>query len=269
MLSVRILLLLLGLNGAAAATERERVAIASFKVEGPTDSAPLLHTGLRGGLASGFSVVADDEVEQRVREAGIGACDTMICLRQLAEALKIRYVVTARVGALGANYSLEIVLVDPFQQREVVRSEGSCQVCNLTEANETLSSKAAALGTKYEATLPKLPSPALAAAVAAPQRDTATRPWRIAAAATWAAGLVSIVAGAALLGIDGSQRGYSLDGTGHVRVDRYDTVGGGAALTTIGTVAAIAGSVLWWRSMRARKPSNAAQTLAPPFAVRW
>ncbi|HEY2745612.1 MAG TPA: hypothetical protein VGL86_13350, partial [Polyangia bacterium] len=89
------LLCLLGVARAHAAG-RERIAIAVFNITGDPiseEQRARLRKNLRGGLAAGFDVVPDADVEKAIAERGIAGCDTLTCLGTIGEMVMVRRVV--------------------------------------------------------------------------------------------------------------------------------------------------------------------------------
>src|SRR5437763_17140012 len=88
----------------AHAAGRERIAIAVFNVTGEAiaeEQRAKLRTSLRGGLAAGFEVVSDAEVERAIRERGVVRCDTITCLRSIGDAVLVRRAGQATIEGIG------------------------------------------------------------------------------------------------------------------------------------------------------------------------
>jgi hypothetical protein len=161
--------LLLGLvvsfSGSAFASPgagRERIAVAAFEVTGEPLSAEAqgrLRNSLRGGLAAGFEVVPDAEVDRAIDAAGIRGCDTLACIRRLGEAVFVRRAVTARIQVLGpSNFKTSLELIDlPTDKR--YKASDPCFACTLQEVNDGISNAAASLKTQLDAAEAPPPPP--------------------------------------------------------------------------------------------------------------
>jgi hypothetical protein len=139
---------------AVAANGRERVAIAAFEVTGEPLSAEAqarLRNSLRGGLAAGFEVVSDTDVDRAIDAAGIRGCDTLACIRRIGEAVFVRRAVTARIQVLGpSNFKTSLELIDlPTDKR--YKATDPCAACTLQEVNDGISNAAASLKTQLDA----------------------------------------------------------------------------------------------------------------------
>lgn len=156
----------------AHAAGRERVAIAVFNVTGEPiaeEQRAKLRTSLRGGLAAGFEVVPDAEVERAVTERGVVGCDTIACLRSIGDAVMVRRVVKATIEVIGsAHFSTTLELIDLGEGKSIATSNDDCTACNMTEVNDGLSNAAAALKMQLEG------SPAAASPAAPPATPVET-----------------------------------------------------------------------------------------------
>jgi hypothetical protein len=141
---------------------RERIAVAAFEVSGEPlseETQARLRNSLRGGLAAGFEVVPDAEVQRAVAGAGIVGCDTLACIRRLGEAVFVRRAVTARIQVLGpSNFKTSLELIDlPTDKR--YRANDPCSACTLQEVNDGISNAAASLKTQLDAAEAPPPPP--------------------------------------------------------------------------------------------------------------
>jgi hypothetical protein len=144
-------LVVLASGGSARAEKsRPRVAIVELTIEG--DAPPELRTqldrSLAGGLASvGWEVVSREAVMESLRDTPeLMGCVSTTCLDRIGEVVGARRFVRARIEAQGDSYSLELELLGADVEGGVIqRREGSCAVCTLTEANDTISKIAAQL----------------------------------------------------------------------------------------------------------------------------
>jgi hypothetical protein len=140
------------LVASGARAEPERVAVVGLGIFGSSVS-PSLQTALRlslvGGLeGGGLEVVPEDELARKTeRTPALRSCETMTCMRSLAEQLQVKMVVRARVDAVEANdYVFNLDLIDPFSERVLRHVEDKCQVCTTAEAKESVSNAAHLLG---------------------------------------------------------------------------------------------------------------------------
>jgi len=153
----------------AGAAGRERIAIAVFNVTGEPiaeEQRAKLRTSLRGGLAAGFDVVSDAEVERAITERGIVGCDTITCLRNIGDAVLVRRVVKATIEVIGtSHFSTTLELVDLADGKSIATANDDCTACNMKEVNDGLSNAAAALKMQLEppAGAPAPPQPPLTA----------------------------------------------------------------------------------------------------------
>lgn len=151
-----LLLLVAALAGAgrAHAAGRERVALAIFNVTGEPiaeEQRAKLRLSLRGGLAAGFEVVPDAEVERAVAQRGVAGCDTISCLRSIGEGVLVRRVVKATIEVIGtAHFSTTLELVDLGEGKVIATASDDCTACNMKEVNDGLSNAAAALKMQLE-----------------------------------------------------------------------------------------------------------------------
>ncbi|HEX9104046.1 MAG TPA: hypothetical protein VF997_17665, partial [Polyangia bacterium] len=133
----------------AQAAGRERIAIAVFNVTGEPiaeEQRAKLRTSLRGGLAAGFEVVSDAEVERAITERGVVGCDTITCLRSIGETVMVRRVVKATIEVIGtSHFSTTLELIDLGEGKSIATANDDCTACNMKEVNDGLSNAAAAL----------------------------------------------------------------------------------------------------------------------------
>ncbi len=261
---------------AAPASARERIAVATFKLLGDNLSAPArntLRSSLVGGLAAaGFDVVPDEDMARVLKQApGLSGCDTTTCLKRLGELLGLKRVLKAQLELLGtSNYVFNLEVIDIADGTPAAHLDDGCQVCTLQEANDALSNAAAALRTKLEPATPQ-PPPALPPVVVTPPVTPPVehhgRPYRWGAVAALAAGAAGLATGIALLAIDGREVGSHFD-SGVLKIDRYDTFGGGVALTVIGIgLAATSGALFWMDTRRGEKKVTLIPSVAPGAAA--
>jgi hypothetical protein len=153
-LLVALLVLLAGARAFAAAGGRERIAIAVFNVTGEPlaeEQKAKLRTSLRGGLAAGFDVVSDAEVERAITGRGIVGCDTITCLRNIGDAVLVRRVVKATIEVIGtSHFATTLELIDLGDGKSIATANDDCTACNMKEVNDGVSNAAAALKTQLE-----------------------------------------------------------------------------------------------------------------------
>jgi hypothetical protein len=141
-------------GGRAHAAGRERIALAIFNVTGEPiaeEQRAKLRLSLRGGLAAGFEVVPDAEVERAVTQRGIAGCDTISCLRSIGEGVMVRRVVKATIEVIGtSHFATTLELVDLGEGKVIATASDDCTACNMKEVNDGLSNAAAALKTQLE-----------------------------------------------------------------------------------------------------------------------
>jgi hypothetical protein len=100
---------------------------------------------IRGLEGAGFEVVSDAEVKAAFLTAPeLKDCQDPICFKPLGTALKASRVIDGRLVLEGNNYSFTLRLLD-LAKNQALSQENSCDVCNLTEAAETLSIAASSL----------------------------------------------------------------------------------------------------------------------------
>ena len=138
----------------AAGGGRERIAIAVFNITGEPiaeEQKAKLRTSLRGGLAAGFDVVSDAEVERAITQRGIAGYDTITCLRNIGDAVLVRRVVKATIEVIGtSHFATTLELVDLGDGKSIATATDDCTACNMKEVNDGLSNAAAALKMQLE-----------------------------------------------------------------------------------------------------------------------
>jgi hypothetical protein len=153
-LFVALLVMLAGTRALAAGSGRERIAIAIFNITGEPiaeEQRAKLRTSLRGGLAAGFDVVSDAEVERAITERGIVGCDTITCLRNIGDAVLVRRVVKATIEVIGtSHFATTLELIDLGEGKSIATANDDCTACNMKEVNDGLSNAAAALKMQLE-----------------------------------------------------------------------------------------------------------------------
>jgi hypothetical protein len=175
------------LVASGARAQPERVAVVGLGLFGSSVS-PSLQAALRlslvGGLeGGGFEVLPEDEIARKTeRTPALRSCETMTCLRSLAEQLQVKMVVRARVDAVQANdYIINLYLVDPFSERVLRHVEDKCQVCTTAEAKESVSNAAHLLGTSRDSveSKPRLEAESLHRDANLPVEKRRSRRWKL------------------------------------------------------------------------------------------
>jgi hypothetical protein len=220
-IGLRSLLLVAVVAGGALASPPRRMALAPLAASGDALGEParaaLLRT-VEGALtAAGVQVVAADRARERVRAA---------------------------LELTGTNYQFTLEIVDG--EAVLAQRIERCEVCSLQQANEVLAAAASRLLAALPAPSPSPPPTVGAAAPVA--RPRAGAPFGRAAIATGVLGALGLVAGATLLALDGAEHRRSVDGAGHIAVERWDTLGAGIACTIVGATLIASAGVLWWRA---------------------
>lgn len=150
-------------HAAAGGSGRERIAIAVFNVTGEPiaeEQKAKLRTSLRGGLAAGFDVVSDAEVDRAISERGVAGCDTITCLRSIGEMVMVRRVVKATIEVIGtSHFSTTLELIDLGDGKSIATANDDCTACNMKEVNDGLSNAAAALKMQLEPPAGATPPP--------------------------------------------------------------------------------------------------------------
>ncbi len=260
----------------AVAGAREKIALASFKVVGPTLTDPerqkQLRTSLIGGLeAADFEVVPQGQVDSAlVGSAGLVGCDTTTCLHRVAELVGVRRVVRATMETTGSNWQLTLELIDTADASCAARVETPCQVCNDRETDEKLSNAGAELRAKLPlgqpppitTTTSMRPPPNFQPGLTAPPPDR-PRPWRGVGAAAVALGSVAVLTGVVLILVNNDETGRHTDAFGHLFIDRLSTLGGGIAATAGGALVIACGIGALWHDSRMQRQVTLAPQVAP------
>ena len=250
----------------------------------------------RGYAPSGDEVIAAAEVRLR-----IGASDEMLncagtgpCVARIAQNLRIDRAIASEIDANGKDYVIKLRLVDAVG-RELAKVEEPCDICTVKEVEDAVARAAGKLAAAARSLPPETASPATAETPPAPPPPkveptpppkveptppppvTATTetppattpqpaekkmfPWRAVAITSLVVGVVGIAIGAPLVAIDGNPT-CNLPNPRTACPDVYNTVGGGAAMLTLGIAGVAASGVLFYFDHRARKRA-AAVSIAP------
>jgi hypothetical protein len=130
---------------AAIVTPRARAAIPEFQVDGETSPALViqLQDGFVLGLTrAGIQVLDSVDVGQRLQgHPELEKCDTPLCLKQLAEVLRVRYLLRVRVNVTGNSYRMTARLFHAEGAGAVLPAltqSRFCDVCTVAEAREVM-----------------------------------------------------------------------------------------------------------------------------------
>lgn len=241
---------------------------------------PVVSARFRAAVEAGLTQAAvatipSADTEQQ-RLATVGACRTSDCLGRLATGLRVAWIFSPSVVRAGKNYKLRITLFDPKGAVTVDRAD-SCDICTLSEAVSRLRTLSQEAGAelrrrhvqqprpdpprrkvaprpepprrKIRPTPPRPPvRPPPARVVPPPPAPLKPRPKPSIKQAAWMSGslgLVSFVAGATLLGLDGR---YTCEQE-PARLQcpyRYKTGTAGAVFISLGGAALVASGVLFY-----------------------
>ncbi len=244
----------------AAAGGRERIAIAVFDVTGEPiaeEQRAKLRTSLRGGLAAGFEVVSDAEVERAITERGVAGCETITCLRSIGEAVMVRRVVKATIEVIGtSHFATTLELIDLGEGKSIATANDDCTACNMKEVNDGISNAAAALKMQLEpapGTAPPPTPPVTPPPVEAPSHRGLYIGLAVASGALFVGSVVTLAVAAAY---NGKTNCDATLPAGERCPTRYNGTPG-IVIGAIGIpVTAVAAAILAWRA--ARSPSRVA-----------
>lgn len=285
-------------GGAASAAERVAALVPQTRPVAATEVRDRFHEAITRGLqASGDEVIPASEVRLRLGAVSeMLECDGGVaCVASVVQALRVARVVAADIDISGKDYTIKLRLLDP-SGRELAKVDEPCDICTLKEADEAVLRAATKLATaargaaaeiKPEATAPpkpevatrpeqppphveetpppvinRVPADAVTPPPAVVQPEKKGFPWRPVAIASLAVGVVGLAVGIPLVAIDG-------DPTCNKPNPRvscpnvYNTVGGGAAMLTIGIAGLAASGVLFYFDHRARNKARPNVVLIP------
>jgi len=265
----------------AHAAGRERIAIAVFNVTGEPiaeEQRAKLRTSLRGGLAAGFEVVSDAEVERAIRERGVVGCDTITCLRSIGDAVMVRRVVKATIEVIGtSHFTTTLELVDLGDGKSIATANDDCTACNMKEVNDGLSNAAAALKMQLEPPTGAPPPRPETSPLNAGANETADPHRKLyiglaaASGALFVASVVTLAVSAAFHGKSNCDSSFPAEERCPTRYNGTP----GIVLGAIGTpLFGIATGILAWRAARktvrlALVPTVGVGTAALDLHVRW
>ena len=289
----------LALTASASAAGRAAALVPQIRPTAAPEVRDRFHEAVTRGLQTGGDEIVP-AAEVRLR---LGLSEEMLncgggaCVARAAQALRIDRIVATDIDVSGKDYAIKLRLLDAVG-RELAKADEPCDICTVKEADEALARAATKIAAaaralpgetpptprtetpppppKAEAPpppAPKLEPPPLPKADVPPQASEPTTtalmrpekrgfPWRPVAIASLAVGLVGIVSGIPLLAIDG-QPTCNLPNPKQACPDVYNTVGGGAALLTIGLAGVAASGALFYLDHRARTKARPTVMVVP------
>ncbi|MCU1277610.1 MAG: hypothetical protein JWM53_1156 [bacterium] len=287
------LLVLVGSGTAVAAGARVAALVPQVRPTAAPELRDRFHEAVTRGLAAnGDEVVGAAEVRLR-----LGATEEMLscngsgaCVARAAQTLRTDRLVASEIDVNGKDYVVKLRLLDAVG-RELAKVDEACDICTVKEAEEAavraagkLAAAAKSLPTETPPpatveTPPKVetppakvetPPPAKTEVVTstpqpdltspATQREKKMFPWRAVAITSLVVGVVGLAIGIPLIAIDGNPT-CSLPNPRQACPDVYNTVGGGAAMLTLGVAGVAASGVLFYFDHRARKRATAVSLL--------
>ncbi len=277
-----VLLFVAASAATAAAQPHERLAVGSLELFGepgiPAERLSRLRANLLGGFAaSGFIVIPEDAVQQKVAQnPTLAQCQSEVCWKALGDAVGAQWVLAGSISVgSSTSYSADLRLVEVASGRPAAQYSNSCGVCTTSEANTWLGLVAADLKRQIDSARTPAPQPPAAAVATTPPPPTVsrTRVWAFRGAAIGA--LALSVGGFVLGGVYAARNnGHdctvvppALDCTGRRNTTDGEAFGlaiGGAFLVS----AAVLGYYGFWRYhgytmalVPAASPTSAAATL--------
>ena len=139
---MRVLLILLGILCAVTPAHADETAplyaVVAIEVSGDAD--PTLRAQVQAGLERGVNeagadLLGYDDVQKALAgKAALIGCTSKTCLASIAEVVGTTQMLQVRIAATGANYDVELTLLDP--SGPVRRRTGSCTVCTVADLSE-------------------------------------------------------------------------------------------------------------------------------------
>ncbi|MGZ3425433.1 MAG: hypothetical protein ACXVCV_02235 [Polyangia bacterium] len=285
MASLLGLIMLVGSGTASAAGARVAALVPQVRPTAAPELRDRFHEAVTRGLGAGSDEVIG-AAEVRLR---LGATEEMLscngsgaCVARAAQTLRIDHVVASEIDVTGKDYVIKLRLLDAVG-RELAKVDEACDICTVKEAEEAVvraggklaaASKALPTETPPPATVetpppkaetppPKVETPPTKVEVVTttPQPDLTPPPaqpekkmfpWRALAISSLALGVVGLAVGIPLLAIDGNPTCSSPNPRTSCP-EVYNTVGGGAAMLTVGILGLAGSGVLFYFDHRARK----------------
>jgi hypothetical protein len=278
-------------TASAASADRLAALVPQVKPPPPVELRDRFHEAITRGLQSGGTEVVP-AAEVRLR---LGSSDEMLncagvgpCVARSVQALSADRVVASEVNVTGKDYVIKLRLLDPVG-RELAKVDEPCDICTVKEADDAMTRAAmkltaAAKALPTEAPPPKAetqpqPTPPQPAPTPPPKIETPPQspvstaptpaprserifPWRALAITSLVVGVGAIAGGAALVAIDG-QPTCGLANPKQSCPDVYNTVGGGAALLSLGIAGLAASGAMFYLDHRARHRPHPTITFIP------
>jgi hypothetical protein len=136
---MRVILILVGVLCLATPVHADETAplyaVVAIEVSGDAD--PTLRAQLQAGLSRGVAeagaeLLGYDDVQKALSgKAALIGCLSTTCLASIAEVVGTTQLIQIRIAATGANYELELELLDT--EGPVRRRTGSCTVCTVAD----------------------------------------------------------------------------------------------------------------------------------------
>lgn len=174
---VRSLFLVAALTVSAPALAAPKVAalVPTLRPSGSNELRDRFHDSVTRGLgAGGVDPVPTGEVRMRLSgsEEQFGCSSAGSCAARAATSLHVEHTVASEVVIAGKDYTIRMKLLDAAG-REVGRTEDTCDICTVKEAEEAVTRSATKLVTANRAAIDSAPTSA------APPARTETPPPRV------------------------------------------------------------------------------------------
>jgi hypothetical protein len=290
-------LLFLVAGARAEATPLVAALVPQLKPSAAPELRDRFHEAITRGLGgNGFDVISAGEVKLRLGDseeqlncAGAGACAA-----RASTTLRTERLIAAEITINGKDYAIRLHLLDPAG-RELGHVDEPCDICTVKEADEAVVRAAGRMAAYAHATYssapptpppsqpppehpapaqPPPPQPAAQPAPAqpppqapppqppAPVAEKKLFPYRGLAIGSGVVGLVGIVVGAALVGIDGNPTCDLPNGKFSCK-EVYNTAAGGGTLLAFGIAGVAASAALFYLDYRARHPKTPRVVFVP------
>lgn len=145
---MRMLCFFIALFTTITAWGRERVVVLDLtsSTSLPPELAQSFRKNVISGLeGAGFEVVSQKELDEALAaNPELKTCHELGCLKTLGAFVKASRVIDGRLVSEGNNFSFTLRLLD-LAKNQALSQENVCDICNLTEASETLSIAASTL----------------------------------------------------------------------------------------------------------------------------
>jgi hypothetical protein len=292
------MLVLAGSSTAAAAGARGAALVPSVRPAAAPELRDRFHEAITRGLQTGGEeMLGAAEVRLRLgaTEEMLACSGTGACVARAAQTLHVDHVIASEVDVTGKDYVIKLRLLDAVG-RELAKVDEPCDICTVKEAEEAvaraggkLAAAAKALPAetappatvettpppKVETPPPKVETPPSKVEVvtSTPQPDLTPPPaqpekkmfpWRPLAISSLVLGVVGLAIGIPLLAIDGNPTCSSPNPRTSCP-EVYNTLGGGAAMLTVGVLGLAGSGVLFYLDHRARKRAAAPSVSLVPL----